>query len=125
VILARPLGILFAAGVYTYFFFYAEKKWKIILGIFSVFIFVFALYVVNTIFSTITDWNIIKPFKEESIICDLPGTVPSNIQLDLTATGTPVYQLYYYITHNFFHFLHFADVKLQYFFLMTRPYYSK
>jgi hypothetical protein len=83
------------------------------------------LYIVNTIFSTITDWSILKPFKQESIICDLPTTTPSNIKLDLAVGGTPVYQLYYYVTHNFSHFLNFTNVKLQYFFLMTRPYYSK
>ncbi|MEO7767192.1 MAG: hypothetical protein ABIS01_07190, partial [Ferruginibacter sp.] len=30
-----------------------------------------------------------------------------------------------YLTHNFSHFLHFTAIKLQYFFFMTRPYYSK
>lgn len=125
VILARPLGILFTASVYAYFFYYAGKKWKIILGIISALIAVFVFYVVNIIFSTITDWSIIKPFIQESIICDLPTTTPSNIKLDLAAGGMPIYQLYYYVTHNFFHFLHFCDVKLKYFFLMTRPYYSR
>lgn len=125
VIISRPLGILFISSVYIYFFYYANKKWKIILGFLSLLFLIFGFYVVNIIFSTITDWYITKPFEQESIICDLPNANPSNTKLDLNSTSNPVYQLFYYVTHNFSHFIHFTGVKIQYFFLMTRPYYSK
>lgn len=123
-LLARPLGIIFLVSIYFYFFYCANRKWKIILGAGSAAIIFFGLFAVNTIFSTITDWTITKAFEQESIICNLPTTTLSGVKLNLSLNGGPAYQLFYYITHNFFHFLHFAGLKLQYFFLMTRPYYS-
>lgn len=125
VIISRPLGILFTASIYVYFFYCADKKWKIILSFFSIVLFTFSFYVINTIFSSISDWSITQAFEQESIICDLPDTATSFSKLNLAVSGNPVYKLFYYVTHNFTHFIHFAGVKLQYFFLMTRPYYSK
>ncbi len=125
VIISRPLGILFIPAVYLYFFQSVNKKGKILLGGISLIIFIAAFYIVNTIFSTITDWHITKPFEQESIICNLPATTQSQGEILLLTNATPVYQLLYYVTHNFTHFLHFTTVKLQYFFLMTRPYFSK
>lgn len=125
VIMSRPLGILFGGSIYLYFFYCANNKWKIILGCGSLLFLVFSYYTVNTIFSTIKDWTITQAFEQESIICDLPTTSPSFTKLDLAASGNPVYHLCYYLRHNFSHFLHFAGIKLQYFFLMTRPFYSK
>jgi hypothetical protein len=125
VIISRPLGILFAGSIYVYLFYIADKRWKTILGFCSVALFLLAFYIINTIFSTIPDWRITQAFEEESIICDLPGSTSAYPELDLAATGSPVYKLIYYVTHNFNHFLHFSGVKLRYFFLMARPYFSK
>ncbi len=125
VIMSRPLGILFGGSIYLYLFYSANNKWKIILGCCSLFLLAFAFYTINTIFSTIKDWSITQAFEQESVICDLPTTTPSFTKLNLATSGNPVYHLYYYLTHNFSHFLHFASLKLQYFFLMTRPFYSK
>ena len=125
VIISRPLGILFAGSVYVYLFYTAPKKWKIILSFCSIIFFLFSIYTINTIFSTIADWSITQAFEEESIICDLPGINTTYPKLYLAASGSPIYKLFFYVTHNFGHFLHFTGVKLQYFFLMTRPYYSK
>ncbi len=122
-LISRPLGILLGAGVYLFFFFNSTKKWKIIAACSSVFMIALAYFFINTVFSSIHDWHITQAFEEESIICDLPAAQPYQ-KLDLAATGSPVYQLGYYITHNFMHFLRFAGVKTQYFFLMTRNYYS-
>lgn len=123
VILSRPLGILFAAGVYGYLFYHAGKKWKLVMAGVAVLLLGFGYYAVNLIFSTLRDWSITQAFEQQSIICDLPGDGPYP-QLDLATSGSPVYHLWYYLTHNFSHFLHFAGVKLRYFFLMARPYYS-
>lgn len=125
VIISRPLGILFIPAVYAYFFYSANKKWKIILGGISVLLFIAVFYIINIIFSTIPDWHITQAFEQESIICDLPTTTPSHTAIYLAAGATPVYQLFYYVTHNFEHFLYFMTVKLQYFFLLMRPYFSK
>ena len=81
-------------------------------------------YATNIIFSTIKDWSITQAFEQESIICDLPAAGPYT-KLHLATGGSPVYHLFYYVTHNFSHFLRFAGIKLQYFFFMQRDYYSR
>ena len=124
VIISRPLGILFAVSIYFFLIYTAPKKWKSVLGYCSIVFFLLAFYIINTIFSTIPDWNITQAFEEESIICDLPGSSPTYSKLELANSGSPIYKLFFYVTHNFRHFLHFFSVKLQYFFLMARPYYS-
>jgi hypothetical protein len=122
-LISRPLGILLVTGVYLYFFYNAGKKWKIIIACSSVLMIALGYFFVNIVFSSIHDWHITQAFEEESIICDLPALQPYQ-KLDLAVNGSPVYQLWYYITHNFSHFFRFAGIKLQYFFLMTRNYYS-
>ncbi len=124
VILSRPLGILFVAGVFAFVFFHANKKWRIILFLSSLLFIGIAFFIINTIFSSIDDWYITKPFEQESIICNLPNTSFSGIKLQLSSATNPLSQLQYYISHNFKHFRHFTFLKLKYFFLMTRPYYS-
>ena len=124
VLISRPLGILFAGSLFLYIFYCANKKYKLILGLLSLLLIAGGFYVINTIFSTIHDWHITQAFEQESIICDLPGTEQSHTKLALATDGSPVYQLYFYLTHNTSHFIHFAGIKLRYFYLMTRPYYS-
>ena len=123
-IVSRPLGILFGMGVFLYFFYYAGKKWKLILTGSSVIFLVLGYYSVNTVFESIKDWSITQGFEQESIICDMPAPQPYH-KLELATEGSPVFHLWYYVSHNFSHFIHFAGVKLQYFFLMTRNYYSR
>jgi hypothetical protein len=123
-IVSRPLGILFGAGVYLWFFYNAAKKWKIILACGSAVMILLGYFFINAIFSSIHDWRITQAFEEESIICDLPAAKPYQ-KLDLVNAGSPVYRLWYYVSHNFHHFFQFAGIKIQYFFLMARDYYSK
>ena len=122
-IISRPLGILFAISTYLYVFYTVNKKWKVII-FFGAIILASVFYcIVNAIFSSIEDWTITKPFEEENIICDLPSTIHSTT-LYLDKSAGPLYQLLYYIVHNFSHFIHYAGIKLRYFFLMRRDYYS-
>lgn len=123
-LISRPLGILFGVSVYCYLFYHANKKWKIIIACCSVLFLIVGYYLVNAVFNSVSDWRITQGFEEECIICDMPGPLPYQ-KLDLAQTGSPAYQLVYYTFHNPSHFLHFVGVKLKYFFLMTRPYYSK
>ena len=120
---SRPLGILFVFGVYLYFFYTAPTRWKIAIACSSVLLVVVSYFLINIAFASVHDWTITQGFEEESIICDMPSSPPYQ-KLDLDRTGSPVYQLWYYLFHNFSHFLQFAGIKLQYFFLMTRNYYS-
>jgi hypothetical protein len=122
-IFSRPLGILFAASAYVYLFAAATRKWKFAMAIGSVAVLVVAVFIINTIFRSISDWQITQAFEEESIICGIP-MVTENMNLKLAAGGSPVSKLFYYITHNTAHFFRFTGIKLRYFFLMTRDYYS-
>jgi hypothetical protein len=122
-LISRPLGILFTISTYLYLFYSANKKWKIILFCGSVILVAVFYYIVNTIFSSIEDWTITKPFEEENIICDLPSTIHTTT-LYLDKTAKPLYQLLFYIYHNLGHFIHYAAIKLRYFFLMRRDYFS-
>lgn len=122
VIISRPLGLLFTAGTYLYFFINANKKWKIIIACGSVVLIICGAYAVNLIFSTINDWTITEAFERQNIICD-EHSIPA-VNLNLSTNGSPIYKLWFYITHNFSHFIHFAGIKLRYFFLMKRDYFS-
>jgi len=122
-LISRPLGILFAGSQYFYLLVIANRKWKWILGAGSILVIIFGYFVVNAVFGSLKDWTITQAFEQESIICDMPDS-PPYAKLDLAGMGSPIYQLGYYLTHNFSHFIHFAGIKLQYFFLMTRQYYS-
>lgn len=124
VIMARPLGLLFAVSCFVYIFCNVNSGWKKIMGFSTILLIIGIYYCINIIFSTIPDWHITQAFEQESIICNLPTSPPYTV-LKLSTTGSPVFQLYYYLTHNFSHFLHFTGVKLNYFFLMARPYYSE
>ena len=122
-LISRPLGLLFIFSVCIYLFYYANTKWKIIIFCCFAVALIASYYATNIIFATIKDWSITQAFEEESIICDLPSSGPY-ATLNLAKNGSQVYHLYYYVTHNFSHFLHFAGAKMQYFFLMKRDYYS-
>ncbi|MFT4095450.1 MAG: hypothetical protein QM640_17615 [Niabella sp.] len=122
-IISRPLGILFIGNTGLYLLNKMPKKQRIAAGILILFAAIAAVRIVDTIFSTISDWTIMKPFVEENIICDLPSQ-KSDTALQLARSGSPLYQLLYYCVHNPAHFFHFAFIKLKYFFGATRSYYS-
>ena len=68
------------------------------------------------------EFDFIKPFIEEHIICGVPQAVNNN--LVLPADGNSVQGLFYYIRHNPAHFLKLSFQKSAAFFGFTRSYYS-
>lgn len=122
VVLSRPLGILFILPTLFYFITQASKKTRLLLIPALVLSLAIMIYVSNVIFSTISNVTITLAASQECIVC---GIVPEhNYNLNLTNNGTPVYQLFYYLTNNFDHFIKLGLVKQRYFFLMIRNYYS-
>lgn len=122
VILSRPLGILFLLPTLIYFFVHAGKKVKIIFLPTLLLATGILIFLSNIIFSTITDVTITLAASQECIIC---GILPDHTtQLNLADKGSPVFQLYYYVTNNFDHFIRLGIIKLKYFFMMVRSYYS-
>lgn len=121
-ILSRPLGILFIPAVLFYFYVSLEKKARLIIipaGIIGLGVLVYAT---NIVFTTTTDATITLSAKEGCVVCGvLPAT---NVKLNLLTAGSPLQQLYYYVSHNFSHFITLGFARLNAFFFMTRPYYS-
>ncbi len=121
-ILARPLGILFIPGVLCYLYLIVPKKNKRLIIPAAIIGLGALLFVTNIIFTTTSNVPITLSATEGCIVCGIiPSTHPA---LDLSTTGTPVQQLYYYVSHNFSHFISLAILRLKAFFFMTRPYYS-
>lgn len=122
-IFSRPLGILLLPC--WLFFLMMQipsrkgRNWFIIAllsgGLISTF-------VINTILSTISDWSVLRPFAEGHIICDMPGS--QSIDLSSIDKGTPLEQLWEYVTTYPGHLISLASKRLSAFFLLARPYYS-
>lgn len=126
VLISRPLGILFVGSVSVWLFYKQMRQKKMSTKlVYVTLILALAYFVVNLIFSTISDWYILKPFIEQNIICNLPTNNKPNNNLILDTNGSQLYQLGYYIWHNPSHFSYNMANKLKYFLLMKRDYYSK
>jgi hypothetical protein len=123
VVISRPLGILCVPGVLAFIFFKLNRKQKIVFS-FTVVMFGLLLnYVARIIFTTTPDWTMQRPLLEAFLICDIPGPLAGK-PLDLTDDPNPLYQLFYYITHNFSIFISLAAERMKLFFFLTRDYYS-
>jgi len=122
VIISRPLGILFIIPTLLYFYIGLKKHTRIILLPVLIIGLFLAGYISNIVFSSSADTPITLAVSQECIVC---GIIPiTHSSVNLSSQGTPLYQLYYYLANNFSHFLHFGMIKLKYFFMMTRSYYS-
>jgi hypothetical protein len=122
VIISRPLGILFIIPTLLYFYIGLKKRTRIILLPLIIIGLCLAGYISNIVFSASADTPITLAVSQECIVC---GIIPvTHSSVNLSSQGTPLYQLYYYLANNFNHFLHFGMIKLKYFFMMTRSYYS-
>lgn len=121
--LSRPLGILFWFPVLLFLYFHFNRRQRIYFYV-ALFCAVGALaWIVQIVFTTTHDWNMQRAFLEESIICDMPVNTKDR-GLDVSDHPNQLYRLFYYISHNFSHFAGLAVVRLRYFFLMVRDYYS-
>ncbi len=122
-LLSRPLGILFLLPIFLFLFSNAKRNERIILlflSFFGVFIF---YYISQVVFTTTSDWTIQKSFIEENLICDVP-TIKAKKDLNIIESSNKLKVLWYYITHNFVHFIGLASARLKLFFLLVRNYYS-
>lgn len=119
----RPLGMLFIIPVLAFFFTLMNRTQKIYFWIAFGLTIGVGFWIIQIVFTSTPDWNMQRAVMEENIICDM---TPSGITYHPTVTDStnPIYQLVYYITHNFQHFAGLALTRLRYFFGMVRPYYS-
>ena len=121
--ITRPLGILFCVPTLLFVFFKLSKRQRLIFFLAGLLFLVLLNFVVQVVFTTTSDWNMTRALTEDSIICDMPRNDATS-HLDLTQHPNQFYQLFYYVTHNFSHFAGLALIRLKYFFLLTRTYYS-
>lgn len=123
VIISRPLGILFVFPTLLFIFVKLSKKQKIYFAFAALVSLLLFNYIVQTVFTTTSDWSLQKTITEADIICNIPGP-DAGQKLNLSNHPNQLYQLLYYVTHNFSHFAKLALLRLQYFYTMVRDYYS-
>jgi hypothetical protein len=84
---------------------------------------IFLNLIIQTVFTTTSDWSMRRSILDQSLICDIPDT-NGNKNIVLSDNPSQLYQLFFYITHNFPIAFKLALVRLRYFFFMVRDYYS-
>ncbi|MEO7045250.1 MAG: hypothetical protein ABI091_08050, partial [Ferruginibacter sp.] len=122
--ITRPNGIFFLGATIIYLYFFVAQKINLFLKV-GIFFLVSAigLFILNYLMGSGGAIDIILPFKDERVICDVP-TLPFNANIDTLPNGNSLSGLFYYITHNFNQFSRLAILKTKAFFGLTRPYYS-
>jgi hypothetical protein len=122
-VISRPLGILFILPALGFVFFKLSPRQKYFFYAGVVVFLLLLNYVVQVVFTTTWDWNMARAVSENSIICDMPRP-QAGTMLDLSTHPNQLYQLWYFVTHNFGHFAGLAGTRLRFFFLLVRDYYS-
>ena len=120
-VISRPLGIILLP---CWFIYLAVQR-----QIRPVFVFtglavacLAAVIVINTIMSTISDWQILKPAEFGYIICDIPSR--SRLELVQLKHHLPLTQLGLFIIQYPGEFLRLCAIRLKAFYLLTRSYYT-
>jgi len=122
--ITRPSGIFFLAATLVYLFFFISNNINTYLKVISFLIlFIGALFILNVFMGAGGDIDIILPFKNEMIICEVP-TLPYNANIDTLKNGNSLYGLFYYVFHNMEQFYRLALLKSEKFFGLVRSYYS-
>lgn len=126
VIFSRPNGLLFlipyAAWIISHT--YGKKYFWQLSALISVAVAGITLILINYIFKGGGDLDILMPFLEEHIICFVPEKSVMETNLKFIKTGSPLWDLFYYISNNIKHFIALTLQKLLSFFNLSRPYYS-
>lgn len=125
IVFTRPTGLLFlpASLVFVIFKFINTTKRLLVILVSTVSIFLFTI-ILNIALKSGGQLNFMLPFREEHIICGVPGVIEP-IKIDALQNGNSLEGLFYYITHNFSQFTRLALEKTKYFFSPSRNYYSK
>jgi hypothetical protein len=122
-ILSRPTGMLFIP-VWVLILsrrMLLKQQW-VKLGIAIVVSSAFFICIANTAMQGKGEFDFMKPFVEEHIICGVP--TQRNMQIILPENGNSLGGLSYYITHNMATFLTLCGRKFYAFWSMTRDHYS-
>jgi Dolichyl-phosphate-mannose-protein mannosyltransferase len=122
-LLTRPTGLLFIPVVLLF----VIRRWLlqkrvVLAGIVSIGVTGLFILVLNYAMKGEGEFDFLKPFIEEHIICGVPTA--QNTALVLPANGNSLEGLLFYVFSNPGQFLQLAGRKMIAFFSMTRSYYS-
>lgn len=120
-IISRPLGILFLP-CWILFLAFKKKIKPTVISLALLLSIIVAVTVINTIMTTIGDWQILKPAEFRYIICDIPSGTKLN--LNHLKQYTPLSQLGHFIYEYPSTFLALSGKRLQAFYLLHRSYYG-
>ena len=122
-LLSRPLGILFVPPVLLFIFVHLSKRQRLYMAFAGIGFLVLLNYIVEIFFTTTADWSMAYALTGDMITCDMP-VYNSSYHPELSNSPNQLYQLWYYLQHNFPHFLGLAAKRLQYFFFLVKPFHS-
>jgi len=122
VIISRPTGLLIipATVILIAMRLYGNDK-KLLAGLIVIPSLLLFSAVTNLAMKGEGEFDFMKPFIEQHIICGLQG---EKYNADLPANGNSVTGLAYYVTHNFPQAMKLAGMRTLAFFGLIRPYYS-
>lgn len=121
--LTRPMGILFIFPVLGFIYFHLIGWKKIVFLAALIIAAVLINQVSQIVFTTTKDWSMVQALQSDIVIAD-KEEIPMNKNIIISNNTNQLYQLFYYITHNFSHFVILAGKRLQAFFFLVRNYYS-
>ena len=122
--ITRPSGIFFVATTIIYLFFRATLKmdfWKKVI-LFTAIVAV-ALLLLNAMMGAGGRIDILLPFNEQMIICEVPTNI-LGLQNNAVKTDNSISGLVGYILHHPQNFFKLGVLKLKAFFGVVRPFYS-
>ncbi|MBS1496566.1 MAG: hypothetical protein JSU03_12220 [Bacteroidetes bacterium] len=122
--ISRPSGIFFLGATIIYLFFFVSKKLNpfIRIAVFVSLSFI-ALWLLNYLMGTGGSIDVILPFKEQMVICEVP-TIHYTSDTGAIQNDNSIAGLANYIFHNFHQFGRLTLLKSKAFFGLLRPYYS-
>lgn len=121
--LTRPMGILFILPVLGFIYFHLIGRQKILFLAVLIIAAVLINQVSQIVFTTTKDWSMVQALQSDIVIAD-KDEIPVNNNIIISKNTNQLYQLFFYITHNFSHFIILAGKRLQAFFFLVRNYYS-
>ncbi len=121
-VVTRPFGVLYILPYFLYALLVAPKSLKKGLYIAALLGSIAFFMLINYAFKGGEDMDAMKPFREEHIICFIPD--PNPAVLDLRDSGKPVADIFYYISHNPFHFFKLMTKRIFSFFILSKPHFS-
>ncbi len=121
--ITRPAGLFFVLATIFYVGFILTQNWRLSSRLWLIFsCFSIALLLLNLIMGSGEGVNILKPFQEEQVICDIP--LHSNNSFTSSKQDNSIFGLIHYCMQHPAQFLSLALKKTIAFWGLMRSYYS-